>query len=332
MWHFVAVGYHSVLRQNAAFSVDARPSIIRKNKWGVAMRRYVAASLCVAVVIKAGPVFACATCLCGDPTITTMGSEKPFAGRMRAAVEYLSRSEKTGEPGVSEIVTDEERVTYSFSYAPNAEWIVAASLPFATKQVTRFDTSRAQGSGMGDLDLSARWFLGTDESFPARHLWGLQFGLRVPTSTEQRHAGEVIDIDAQPGAGATIPSVGIWSGRYAMPWFFYTSAVYQHAVTGGYQGYRAGDVLLLTGLAQYALKPGLAAQFSLDGRIKRQDRFDGVNDEDSGGVLIMATPGLAWTPVEDLVVNVNVQIPAVENAHGRQEEDSTLRIGATYDF
>ena len=34
----------------------------------------------------------------------------------------------------------------------------------------------------------------------------------------------------------------------------------------------------------------------------------------------------------DLIVNMNYQIPALENAHGRQEEDPTLRMGMTYDF
>jgi len=275
---------------------------------------------------------ACATCLCGDPTITTMGTEKPFAGRVRAGIEYLNRGETVATPGVSEVVTDERRITYSFSYAINADWIVAASVPFVTKEVRRFDLSRAQASGVGDMDLSARWFVGKDDAFPARYLWGLQFGVRLPTSTEQKAGGEPVDFDAQPGAGATIPNLGIWYGRYAMPWFFYTSAVYQHAVTEGYQDYQAGDVLLITGLAQYALRSGVAVQLSLDGRRKRQDEYDGVKDEDSGGVLVMLTPGIAWTPFEDLIVNAAYQIPIVENAHGRQEEDPTFRLGVTYDF
>lgn len=300
------------------------------------MRRLLFIALVIALVIVSGlwigPAAACATCLCGDPTITTMGTEKPFAGRMRASIDYLTRGETVAVPGVSEVVTDEERVTYSFSYAISDEWIVAASLPYVTKQVRRFDLSRAQASGVGDLDLSARWFLGKDESFPVRYLWGVQFGVRLPTSSEQTSGGEAIDFDAQPGAGATIPNVGAWVGRYAMPWFLFASAAYQHAATEGYQGYQAGDVVLITGLAQYALNYGVAVQFSLDGRLKRQDKYDGVTDEDSGGVLVMATPGIAWTPIEDWVINLSYQLPAIENAHGRQEEDPTLRLGATYDF
>lgn len=296
------------------------------------MRQWIALSVLPTALFVSNTVFACATCLCGDPTITTMGTEKPFAGRMRAGVEYLSRGETAAQPGVSEFVVDEQRVTYSFSYALNSEWIFAASLPMVTKKVERFDTSAAQGSGVGDLDLAARWFIGKDESFPVKYLWGVQFGLRIPASSEQKKSGDPIDIDAQPGVGATIPSVGIWYGRYAIPWFFYTSAVIQHAVTEGYQEYQAGDVALLTGLVQYALNFGVAVQLSVEGRFKQHDQYDGEQDENSGGVLIMATPGIAWTPLEDLVVNISYQLPLIENPNGRQAEDPTLKFGVAYDF
>jgi hypothetical protein len=297
------------------------------------MKRVVASSVLFACFVPSGPAWACATCLCGDPTITTMGTEKPFAGRKRIGIDYLSRGETAAEPGVSEFEVTEERTTLSFSYALNTEWMFAAALPFVTKTVERFDDSRQSGSGVGDLDLSARWFLGKDESFPIKYLWGLQFGLRLPTSQEQEDDnGETLDIDAQPGVGATVPSVGIWYGRYAMPWFFYGSVAYQHAITEGIQDYKSGDVALFTGMMQYALNFGLALQLSIDGRARDYDKYDGVKDENSGGVLVMATPGLAWTPIEDLVLNMSAQIPFIENANGRQEEDPTYKIGVAYDF
>jgi hypothetical protein len=284
------------------------------------------------MLAHAGTAWACATCLCGDPTITTMGTEKPFAGRMRASIEYIDRGETVGEPGVSEQTVDEERLTYSFSYALDERWIFAASLPTVTKKLHRFNLSREQGSGIGDLDLSARWFLGKDESFPTRRLWGLQFGLRLPTSSEQKKNGQPVDFDAQPGAGATIPGIGAWYGRFERPWFFYASANFQHAIDHGYQGYEAGDVLLATGLVQYALHTQLALQFSLDGRFRQKDRYFGTADDDSGGNLVMATPGLAWTPVTDLIFNLGYQVPLIDGLNGRQDEDPTLRVGMTYDF
>lgn len=284
------------------------------------------------LLLPSPATLACATCLCGDPTLTTMGTEKPFAGRLRGGVEFLSRGETLGQPGVSEHIIDEQRLTFNVSYALNESWVFAASLPLVDKQVRRFDLSREQAQGLGDMDLTAKWFIGHDERFPRRQLWGLQFGLRVPTSTEQKARGVAIDFDAQPGAGAVIPSIGSWYGRYQLPWFLYLSGNYQHAVSKGYQGYEAGDAILMTGLLQYAFIPEFAALFSLDGRWKAQDQYNGADDPDSGGLLVMATPGLVWTPLTDLIVNLSVQLPAIESLKGRQEEDITPRIGVTYDF
>lgn len=296
------------------------------------MRRIYSFALFIVLIVPSNPAFSCATCLAGDPTLTTMGTEKPYAGRTRLSVDYLSRGETVGQPGIDEHEIDEERVTFSISYAPNKEWMFAASLPFVTREVKRFDLSREQGSGMGDLDLSARWFLGQDQRFPVRNMWGMQFSLRVPTSQEEEEGGQTLDFDAQPGAGITIPGVGVWYGRYRTPWFFYTSAVFQHAIDEGYQGYKAGDAVLITGHSQYAIGHEFAVQFSLDSRWKEQDEYDGVADGDSGGLLIMASPGAIWTPMTNLIFNLSYQIPAVEDLRGRQEEDPILRFGVTYDF
>lgn len=296
------------------------------------MRYRIIHSVAIILCLQSNAIFACATCLCGDPTISTMGTGKPFAGRMRAGVEYLTRGEKGAEPGINEFETDEKRITYSFSYSLNTEWTFATSLPMVTKSVNRFDLSSAQGSGMGDLDVSARWFIGRDPNFQVSYLWGVQFGLRLPTSTEQFNNGAAVDIDAQPGVGSTIPSVGVWYGYYALPWFFYLSSTYQHAISEGYQGYQAGDVALMTGLVQYGVTDSIALQFSLDGRFKRYDTYNDIRDDNSGGVLVMSSPGVAWTPLEDLVLNLNYQVPVIERPHGRQEEDPTLRVGVAYDF
>lgn len=293
------------------------------------MRRVVIFGLSLGAVLHGGGVFACATCLCGDPTITTMGAEKPFSGRLRGSVDWLTRSERSGQPGISEHNIDEKRVTLSVSYAPSTDWIFALGVPLVEKEVRRFDLSRETASGVGDADLSARWYLGNTRE----HLWGVQFGVRVPTSSEQTLSGEAIDFDAQPGAGATIPSLGLWYGNFRSPDFFYASTVYQRAVDTGYQGYEMGDVLLLTGHVQHGLwEQQLALSFSLDGRWKKRDAYFGETDENSGGVLIMATPGISWTPVTDLIFNVTYQIPAVENLYGEQKEKPNLRIGVTYDF
>lgn len=295
------------------------------------MLRTVLPLVCLAL-LPAQNALACATCLCGDPTLTTMGVEKPFAGRTRLNIEYLARDESMGVPQQSELTIDEKRMTYSLSYAPNELWMFGLSLPMVTKNVQRFDTSEDQSSGAGDIDLSVRHVIGNDESFPKRQLWGVQVGVRLPTSTEQETNGQPIDFDAQVGAGATVASLGLWSGWYRSPWFFYTSATAQHYLEDGYQGYRAGDALLMTGQAQYALTYSLALQFGIDARWKGKDHYRDEADPNSGGFLAMAAPGIAWTPFTDTILHARMQVPVLENPNGKQEEGNVLYVGVTYDF
>ena len=287
---------------------------------------------CPVLFLNANNAIACASCLCGDPTLTTMGVEKPFPGRTRVGIEYLSRSETSGTKNIDQHAIEEERMTYHFSYAPSKTWMFAASLPMITKNVARFDESSEQGSGVGDIDLSARWFIGQSASIINKHLWGAHFGVRLPTSQEETINGRAINFDAQPSAGALTHSIGLWFGEYRRPWFFYGSAIMQHANATGYQGYEAGDALLVTLQAQYALHPKLAIQAGLDSRWKDQDQYSGEKDENSGGALIMASLGLAWSPFTDWLININVQHPTIENSHGMQKENTAVRAGVTYDF
>ncbi|MFP5306414.1 MAG: transporter, partial [Gammaproteobacteria bacterium] len=44
----------------------------------------------------AAPAQACSTCKCGDYSITLLGVEKPYAGRLRGSFDTLVRSETQG--------------------------------------------------------------------------------------------------------------------------------------------------------------------------------------------------------------------------------------------
>lgn len=261
-----------------------------------------------------------------------MGTEKPYAGRLRISVDALDREERSGIRGVNDSKTDEERVTYSLNYAPSTDWVVGISLPMITKHIDRFDLTAEQASGMGDPEITARWFAGRDRERFAQQLWGLQFGLRLPWVNEQKFQGEPIDFDAQPATGATVPSIGAWYGLYRAPWLSYTSASVQHAIDEGFQGYNAGDVVLLTETVQYALHPAFAVQLSIDSRWKAKDSFNGIDDADSGGTLAMLSPGAVWMPLTDVVIHLNYQTPVFEHLNGEQKEHAYLRAGIVYDF
>ena len=275
--------------------------------------------------------WACSTCKCGDYTITLLGSEKPYAGRLVAAIDYLLRSESAGE-GLEKQDTDEQRLTLGLAYSFNQDWTLAVQVPFVHKEISSLDLSRQEAEGLGDIDLTARWVaFRSADGVSGRHLAGLRGGVRLPTADQVHDHGELLDIDVQPDAGATAPNLGAWYAFFSYPWFASASATYFH-YTEGHQNFHGGDVGLVSVLGQYALTQTLALQLGVDARQAGKNEFSGVPDPDSGGFLAMGSAGLVWRIGDDLVLSGGGQVELVEHLNGTQQEDPTLRLGISYDF
>src|SRR4051812_833357 len=88
-----------------------------------------AAVLGAALPLTSDPAQACAACGCGDPTLTVMGAEKPFAGRLRGALTLTHRSDDVGTVQLSQIRAVEERLEASVVYAPSDWLLLSATLP-----------------------------------------------------------------------------------------------------------------------------------------------------------------------------------------------------------
>lgn len=275
---------------------------------------------------------ACSTCKCGDYTITLLGDEKAYAGRFRAGLEAVWRAESQGEPGVDERSTDEQRLLLGFAYSLNPDWTFAAQIPFVRKQIEDADLSRQEAEGLGDIDLLARWTLLRSGESSVRHVGGLRLGVRLPTTEQLRDPnGQRMDIDVQPDAGATAPNIGGWYSYFHFPWFLSSSLTYFN-FGDGHQEFSPGNAVVGSMLGQYAFTPATAVQLGLDARYAQENRLVGVEDPDSGGVLTAGFAGVALRFFEDVVVNAGVQVPLVENLHGFQDEDTSYRLGLTYDF
>ncbi len=290
--------------------------------------------LFLAAAVSAAPtLWACSTCLCGDPTLTLTGTDKPFAGRQRISADFLVRDETQGEPGVDDQRFEEMRYSLGYAYSPSSRWTLTAQLPYVQKTVSAASLASTDARGIGDLELGVKVFLQPSREIPVRELYGLMLGLRLPTAQEQDDQnGQPVDVDALPGSGAYVPSFGGWYGRYAFPWLFYVSASFQYALDEGYQGYRPGDAIVGTALAQYAVLPELALQVALDFRQTEPNTFSGNDDENSGGFLAQLAPRAVWNFWPEWSLNAGVQIPLIESYNGKQSNEPTYSVGLSYDL
>lgn len=278
------------------------------------------------------PAQACSTCKCGDYTISLFGAEKPFESRLRIGIDSLHRSETQGDPARIARRTDEHRLLLGLSYNLTEDLSIALQAPFVRKQIRDSNLARQDAEGFGDIDLIGRWTLLREGGFFGRHLAGLRFGVRLPTTEQLRDGNrEKLDIDVQPDAGATAPNLGGWYAYFRFPWFFTATATY-FRFDDGHQDFSPGDAFVVSTLGQYGVSQALALQFGVDARQSQENRFSGITDEDSGGTLVMVFGGVAARLLGELVINAGVQLPLFDRLNGFQEEDPVYRVGLAYDF
>ncbi|MCB1755719.1 MAG: hypothetical protein KDJ38_09365 [Gammaproteobacteria bacterium] len=295
------------------------------------MKRFFIFALATAIIASPISASACSTCLCGDPTLTLMGAEKPYAGRKRVSLEYLARSETLGLRGVDRLSVDEQRLSLGLSWTINQRVSLSLRLPFIDKQVETANLAQIDTQALGDIDLLARLYLQGDTGM-SKGQYGLTLGLRLPSAEEQTSAsGEPFDIDAQPGVGAYVPQLGVWYSSFSFPWLLHTSSTVLYS-TEGDQDFKPGTAVTLTVLGQYATDYRLAWQLGLDSRWSEKDEYAGEPDGNSGGWFTFVTPGLVFTLLDDLLLNARVQVPLVDSLNGRHDEDTTFNLGITYDF
>lgn len=288
------------------------------------------AGIALLLAASAQDVLACSTCKCGDYTITLLGAEKPYSGRFRLGLDSLYRSEAQGA-GLDRQEASEFRTTLGLAYSLSPDLTLAAQLPFVRKEIESPNLARQEAQGLGDIDLTARWVLFRQGGESGRHLAGLRGGLRLPTAAQVETGGQKLDIDVQPDAGALVPSLGGWYGYYRFPWFATVSATF-FKYGEGHQNFHGGDVALVSALAQYGISQTLALQLGIDARQSGKNKFSGVSDPDSGGFLSMGFAGVAVRLGEDLLLNAGAQLPVAESLNGEQDEDTSFRVGLTYDF
>src|SRR4051812_37900921 len=163
-----------------------------------------------ALVVYARPAGACATCGCGDPTLTATGVEQPYKNRVRLALEerlndHIQGDWETGERAYT------LRSSLTAAWAPHPRVTVMAQLPWVSSWIAPMGRRAGYDSvnGLGDLELSLRTVVARDRRFAPHHLFWLAAGLKMPTGWLVRDAdGIPFPEDDQPSSGSWDPFFG----------------------------------------------------------------------------------------------------------------------------
>jgi len=298
------------------------------------MLRLTAAVLLASVVLSPGVARACSVCGCGDPLVLA-GDSMPVANTLRFALEYeyLTATARSDDaPDRTESVT-QMTLRPVLVYSPFSRVNVVLQVPLVRKDwalsgTPTEGTETAVPTGLGDLDLGVRVFLWDAISIQAqrRQNLALTAGTSFPTGTDTATTpgGERIDQHAQLGTGAWGPYVGALYAFHQDPWNFFLSVTGRFRTTNSFQ-YRYGDAVLWSAQLRFRVVEPFALQLGVDGRYAGRDRSAGVLQENTGGLVVSAVPGLAWNVGGPVWLLAKVQIPFVTHLFGEQ----TVGVTAT---
>lgn len=323
---------YSIKRRShtARYSAPRGAGLPATSPWTSALM--LGAALLIAL-LTATPAWSCAVCQCGDPTLSLMGTAKPFEGRLRLSAEAQLRQERFGSPelGQQQTLTD-QRLQLRAAWAPRPWLFLNVSTPLVRRTLTHPNLAQDLTMNLGDVEAGAKIFLWQERPSRPRWMAGITAGLTAPTAVRQRGAdGSFLDVDAQAGFGAWIPNAGLWISHYRFPWSFHLSSAV-HAPGQGWDQLNPGVSWLQTFAAQLQPWTWLGASLSLDGRVSQRDVFAGQVDADSGGTLVTLSPGLVWSPSMDLIVHATVRIPIVDALYGDHDEGPIFITGVTLDL
>lgn len=276
------------------------------------------------------PAWACASCGCGDPTLTAVGFEQPFRHRVRLGLE--SRA------GVHEVPQEQERTfisrtTLTASYSPTRWLTAAAQLPFSAAWTQTPSRETRSVYGIGDLDVLLRALPIRDRGFAPRHLAGVVVGLKLPTGPRR------VDSTGYPAAEDVQPGSGSWDGLLGVSYSYFGAAVAGFVSASyrlnsrGYREVQRGDSLGATLLMQVQVVRRLALQGGVELAHTQATRLasDAIAPN-RGGFLASLSYGVLVSLGRDFLLRLAAQMPVIQLWRGSQWESTTVIAALAVDL
>jgi hypothetical protein len=275
---------------------------------------------------------ACATCDSGDPTLTAAGTEQPFAGRRRSALELRYRTDALGRPGIDRANIREMAADVSMAWAPRDDLFLIVDVPLLYRRVEDVNLARSETWSLGELALSAKWFVFRDRAFAPRWLVALIGGVKLPTAPWREDSrGNYLPLEAQPGSGSLDVGLGPSLAGFLGALSAYVSVQWIEPVLKR-EPLAPGSSLRASAALQYQVRDPLAVRIAVDLRWDRQSEEAGQPDPDSGGLVAFPGADLLLSPLLDVTAVLGCRFPLVSRLNGAHSEGAIYSVALVYDW
>jgi hypothetical protein len=232
-------------------------------------------------------------------------------------------------------------------YRPIEPLSLSATAPLVHKSIRTVGggTSVTDSSltGLGDVELAARYAFWTKVNFGARRVQELAVsaGSALPTGNHDAKAsdGSLVDPHGQLGTGGWGPFAGIHYRFEQGDWMSFASLSYRLRTEASYfdhSRYKFGDAVLWSIHEQYRPTAKLALDLGIDGRYAMADRAVGPDGTvtskvgNTGGTLFSLAPGVYLNAWGGAWVFVRSQVPVYQHLFGDQSVKPSFTAGFQY--
>lgn len=252
---------------------------------------------------------------------------------MRIDVRYLSVG-TLYQDGSKTANTDHELEThltqqYSFFYALGSSVSLAALVPVPRRHSELLSNQgvlvTGNQFGIGDVAFLARYKPIVGHGMESTYIISLVGGIKLPTGrTDGRDSqGDLLDAHVQLGTGSTDMLMGA-SGFAAIGRTAFIVNILGGFSGKGSNGHQFGNTLNYDVTVRYGLTPDdydspqLFATLSLIGELRGHERQNGFVNNNSGGNVVYASPGLQLFITPALTLELSYQQAIIHGLYGQQ--------------
>jgi hypothetical protein len=302
---------------------------------------HVARAAAAAMLAAAAPgiALACSVCSRGDP-IAPAAEAHGEGGDLRLALDAEVLSMRSGTPGVPSMHDElgQQTLKLTAAYSPIPPVNLVLQVPFLRKRMTmdHGNGTRVVASdldGVGDVEVGARWFFWEQVDFGSRLRQGLAVSLGSSLPTGPNHPR---DLPGQPngqheqiGTGAFGPYAGL-AYRVQRDDYAGLLSISARGHNANSQGYRFGSALLWTLEGQWTPRRWLALGLGLDGHAGGRDRRGGAYVDNTGGLVLWASPSAYLNVHQRLWLTLRAQLPVRSDLVGDQTVRPVVLGGFQY--
>jgi hypothetical protein len=262
--------------------------------------------------------------------------DQPMFGKDKVGVGQVPRHH-------DEVSTLNQNLVATLDHGFGNNWGVNVSLPVVKREHEHIHNHMGaqlaeswEFAALSDVRVLGRYQFAPVQDGDRHSVWGLNFGLKLPTGKfdERNDEGSLAERTLQPGSGTTDALLGAYFSQQLplrnLSWF--GQALYQ-APLNEREDFKPGDRLGLDVGMRYEAAERVGLMMQLNFLQRGKDKGAQAEPEDSGGSFAFVSPGASWNLGKDLQVYGFLQLPIYQKVNGVQlTADYAVVVGLSTRF